>query len=80
MGLALIVHGGAGDIPPERHAAAAGGCRAAAEIGWRVLRAGGCALDAGARQPLSRWRITLASTRVRAPCSPRMAARSSMLA
>jgi L-asparaginase / beta-aspartyl-peptidase len=46
MGLALIVHGGAGDIPAERHAAAAAGCRAAAEIGWRVLRAGGSALDA----------------------------------
>lgn len=46
MALALIVHGGAGNIPAERHAVAAEGCRAAAEIGWRVLRAGGSALDA----------------------------------
>jgi beta-aspartyl-peptidase (threonine type) len=46
MGLALIVHGGAGTIPPERYAMAARGCRAAAEAGWLVLRDGGCALDA----------------------------------
>lgn len=46
MGLALIVHGGAGMIPPERHAAAREGCRAAAVVGWRVLRAGGSALEA----------------------------------
>src|SRR5258708_8623928 len=46
MGLAIIVHGGAGAIPPERFAAAAEGCRAAALAGWRVLREGGTALNA----------------------------------
>ncbi len=46
MALALIVHGGAGIIPPERHAAASAGCRAAVEAGWRALLAGGSALDA----------------------------------
>ncbi|HEU0027286.1 MAG TPA: isoaspartyl peptidase/L-asparaginase [Ktedonobacterales bacterium] len=46
MGLALIVHGGAGMIPLERYDAARAGCRAAAEAGWRVLVAGGSALDA----------------------------------
>ncbi len=46
MGLALIVHGGAGMIPPERYDAARAGCRAAVEAGWRVLLAGGSALDA----------------------------------
>src|SRR5690349_5708904 len=46
MGLALIVHGGAGTILPERFEAARDGCRAAAEAGWRILRAGGSALDA----------------------------------
>ncbi len=46
MGLALIVHGGAGMIAPERYDAARDGCRAAAEAGWRILRDGGSALDA----------------------------------
>jgi beta-aspartyl-peptidase (threonine type) len=46
MGLALIVHGGAGNIPDERQAAARAGCHAAVEAGWRVLLAGGSALDA----------------------------------
>jgi beta-aspartyl-peptidase (threonine type) len=46
MGQAIIVHGGAGSIPPERYAAAAEGCRAAALAGWRVLQSGGSALDA----------------------------------
>jgi beta-aspartyl-peptidase (threonine type) len=46
MGLALIVHGGAGNIPLERHAAARAGCQAAVEAGWRVLLGGGSALDA----------------------------------
>jgi beta-aspartyl-peptidase (threonine type) len=46
MGLAIIVHGGAGTISPARYATAAHGCQAAAEAGWRVLRAGGNALDA----------------------------------
>lgn len=46
MGRAIIVHGGAGLIPPDRYAAAREGCRAAAEAGWRILAAGGSALDA----------------------------------
>src|SRR5579859_2417694 len=46
MGLALIVHGGAGMIPAERYDAARAGCQAAVEAGWRVLLAGGSALDA----------------------------------
>ncbi|MGH2503527.1 MAG: isoaspartyl peptidase/L-asparaginase family protein [Ktedonobacterales bacterium] len=46
MTLALIVHGGAGLIPADRHAAASAGCRAAVEAGWRALLAGGSALDA----------------------------------
>lgn len=46
MALALIVHGGAGIIPASREAAARDGCRAAVEAGWRVLLAGGSALDA----------------------------------
>lgn len=43
---AIIVHGGAWDIPPELHAAHLAGCRAAAQAGWAVLAAGGPALDA----------------------------------
>ena len=46
MGLALIVHGGAGAMPRDRYDAARAGCRKAAEAGWRVLREGGSALDA----------------------------------
>jgi beta-aspartyl-peptidase (threonine type) len=46
MALALVVHGGAGAIAAERFDAARAGCRAAALAGWRVLRAGGAALDA----------------------------------
>ncbi|HET9979664.1 MAG TPA: isoaspartyl peptidase/L-asparaginase family protein [Ktedonobacterales bacterium] len=46
MGRAIIVHGGAGLIPPDRYETAREGCRAAAEAGWRVLAAGGSALDA----------------------------------
>ncbi len=46
MGRAIIVHGGAGLIPPDRYDAAREGCRAAAAAGWRVLAAGGSALDA----------------------------------
>ncbi len=43
---ALLVHGGAGHLALERVAAHVDGCRAAAEAGARVLRAGGSALDA----------------------------------
>ena len=46
MGLALIVHGGAGAMAPERYAAAREGCRDAAMAGWRVLLAGGSATEA----------------------------------
>lgn len=46
MGLALIVHGGAGAMARDRYDAAREGCRNAAVAGWRVLREGGTALDA----------------------------------
>ncbi len=46
MPIAIIVHGGAGDLPQERVEAAKEGCRQAAQIGWRVLQDGGSALDA----------------------------------
>jgi beta-aspartyl-peptidase (threonine type) len=46
MGLALIVHGGAGGMNRDRYNAAREGCREAAAAGWRVLRQGGSALDA----------------------------------
>ncbi|HKS70699.1 MAG TPA: isoaspartyl peptidase/L-asparaginase [Ktedonobacterales bacterium] len=46
MGLAVIVHGGAGAIPAERYPAAREGCREAALAGWRALQQGGSALDA----------------------------------
>lgn len=42
----ILVHGGAGRIPPERRAAAQRGCRAAAEVGFELLAAGASALDA----------------------------------
>jgi L-asparaginase / beta-aspartyl-peptidase len=46
MPLALVVHGGAGAIAPERHQSARDGCAAAALAGWQILRSGGSALDA----------------------------------
>ena len=46
MAIAIIVHGGAWDIPVEMHDAHVAGCRAAAEAGWAVLACGGPALDA----------------------------------
>lgn len=46
MPIAIIVHGGAWDIPEELHAGHERGCRLAAETGWRVLASGGSALDA----------------------------------
>ena len=46
MGLAIIVHGGAGAIDVERYEAARAGCGEAALAGWQVLREGGSALDA----------------------------------
>ncbi len=43
---ALIVHGGAGDIPPAEHQDYLAGCRVAFETGWRLLERGQSALDA----------------------------------
>lgn len=46
MGLALIVHGGAGAIEDDEVVPHREGARRAAQIGWDILRRGGCALDA----------------------------------
>lgn len=46
MPIAIIVHGGAGMFAAERHELATAGCREAALVGWRVLQAGGSALEA----------------------------------
>lgn len=46
MTIAIIVHGGAWDIPVELHAAHLAGCRLAAEAGWAILDRAGSALDA----------------------------------
>jgi beta-aspartyl-peptidase (threonine type) len=43
---ALIVHGGAWDIPDDQVNAHINGCRSACEVGWRLLREGTSALDA----------------------------------
>ncbi len=43
---AIIVHGGAGDIPILLQAPHLVGCQRAAEAGWAVLAAGGSAVDA----------------------------------
>src|SRR5438270_6540957 len=46
MPIAIVVHGGAGDIAAERAATAQAGCQEAALVGWRILQTGGSALDA----------------------------------
>jgi beta-aspartyl-peptidase (threonine type) len=46
MNLALIVHGGAHAVPPEKVEVTKVGCTEAARVGWSVLNAGGSALDA----------------------------------
>ncbi len=46
MPIAIIVHGGAGNIDPERVEGAQEGCREAVLVGWNILQAGGSALDA----------------------------------
>jgi beta-aspartyl-peptidase (threonine type) len=46
MSKAIIVHGGAWDIPDELVEAHRAACLAAVETGWAVLQAGGTALDA----------------------------------
>ncbi|MGC1482775.1 MAG: isoaspartyl peptidase/L-asparaginase [Candidatus Acidiferrum sp.] len=43
---ALIVHGGAWDIPDEAVDACNSGCRGALDAGWSILSRGGSALDA----------------------------------
>jgi beta-aspartyl-peptidase (threonine type) len=43
---ALVVHGGAYDIPRQSHQAHIDGCRQASEAGWAVLSRGASALDA----------------------------------
>jgi L-asparaginase / beta-aspartyl-peptidase len=43
---ALIVHGGAWDIPDDEVGPHQAGCRAALDAGWQVLERGGAALDA----------------------------------
>lgn len=43
---ALIVHGGAWDIPDEAVEACNSGCRSALHAGWSILSRGGSALDA----------------------------------
>ena len=45
----VVVHGGAGHVPPERRDAHARGCEAAAAAGLEVLLAGGSAMDAVVR-------------------------------
>ncbi|HWQ15939.1 MAG TPA: isoaspartyl peptidase/L-asparaginase [Roseiflexaceae bacterium] len=46
MPLALIVHGGAWDIPDDEVAPHQQGCLAALRAGWQALEGGGAALDA----------------------------------
>lgn len=43
---AIIVHGGAGNIPPDLVERYAAGCKEAALVGWGILQTGGSALDA----------------------------------
>jgi len=43
---ALVVHGGAWQIPNELHQNSIRGCRDAAQVGWDILKNGGSALDA----------------------------------
>ena len=42
----LVVHGGAGDLDPDRAGDAQAGCRRAIEAGLVILAAGGSAVDA----------------------------------
>lgn len=46
MKAAIIVHGGAWDIPKNEHDAHKNGCRRAAQVGYQILVAGGSALEA----------------------------------
>jgi L-asparaginase / beta-aspartyl-peptidase len=46
MALALIVHGGSGDIPGDLHAGHEAGCKAAVDAGWSKLVQGESAVEA----------------------------------
>ncbi|GCE48135.1 beta-aspartyl-peptidase (threonine type) [Thermosporothrix hazakensis] len=46
MTIAIVVHGGAGNIAQERVESGMAGCRAAALVGMEILKRGGSALDA----------------------------------
>ncbi len=46
MPIAIVVHGGAGNISADRIESAKAGCQEAALIGWHILQEGGSALDA----------------------------------
>ncbi len=46
MSMAIIAHGGTGTITPDRAEIVQAGCREATLVGWRILQAGGSALDA----------------------------------
>src|SRR5437762_7051536 len=46
MPIAIIVHGGAGTVTPDRAEIVQEGCGEAALNGWRIVQAGGSALDA----------------------------------
>ena len=46
MPIAIIVHGGAGTVTPDRAEIVQEGCKEAALIGWHILQEGGSALDA----------------------------------
>ncbi len=46
MSIAILVHGGAGTITHDRTELAQAGCKEAVLVGWRILQAGGSALDA----------------------------------
>jgi beta-aspartyl-peptidase (threonine type) len=43
---ALVVHGGCGSVPRQEEAPRNAACERAAQAGWKVLQAGGSALDA----------------------------------
>jgi len=46
MPIAMVVHGGAGNISPDRFDTTQQGCKEAIQAGWRILQDGGTALEA----------------------------------
>lgn len=46
MPISIVVHGGAGEITPDRHELVRQGCQEAALLGWHVLQQAGSALEA----------------------------------